>query len=957
MSYSTKYSFSYTDVFGISSVVNLKLLGYAGAVNNLTLGGINYEFGRDRGEGVIRGTSASIGLWSLTQAQFSEFRSINDKQWLVEHIKGEQPYWYGWLTPEIFSEPFKKSVPYRIELSAMDGLGDLSNIDYLDNSGNLLITRESFKTIIGRCLNAAQLGINMVFSSAIHPTGMSGDIFTQCTYSNVALRDKDGLAIKCSEVLERFKTLGITIKQWRAKWYIIRTSDLISNIHVYEYTSSGTYVGDAVVDLDWTIDDTATEGAINLPLAESGTQSNVQAYKEKEINIDYGKKSSFLYNFDFSLDKSGWTESVPGYASVYETTDDKYLLLNGYTHYSSEINVSQSVSVKATTDDFSFGFKVGTFGRILSGGANHGINLDYKIKVSLIGTSQTYYLNQTSGWTTTPGYITGTLLSSPYANTPAWNDLSVLTSGIPIDGTLLVQLIRPPVTTTPPTGTFILGVGFTELVLNHPVDTYISSTTLKCVNNSSFNFIPSKEDIFINDCPAVINANLIYANFVGDASGVPTTTWSIIGITGAYPLAEYYLREQISLHRIPQKKLSVTIRGIFDWCGTVTDRDGVKYEIVSGTLNERDQAWDLELNEILSYSGGATITNAPRIYNASTSSNRTVNGANDYRTIGGIGSPKRISDLAHTTALALTSKIEIERPGSTESEYALVSDLYSIIVAAYMGIANGLATLNSSGIIPSSQLPSYVDDVLDFATFSAFPGTGETGKIYIADDTNISYRWSGSSYIQITSTDHTHANKSTLDMITYAMFTAWNDAVTNEHWHSNKTIIDGITATLISAWNQAVTDDHTHSNKAVLDGITAALITNWNSAVTSNHTHSNKTVLDGITAILITAWNQAVTDLSEATASNTASKIIKRDSNGGFASGNQIVQAVSKTEGVFTSVQEVFQIKNTEGDTKWYITISASNELQFRNATGVVEAILDQTGNLKAKGEVTAYGL
>ena len=55
-----------------------------------------------------------------------------------------------------------------------------------------------------------------------------------------------------------------------------------------------------------------------------------------------------------------------------------------------------------------------------------------------------------------------------------------------------------------------------------------------------------------------------------------------------------------------------------------------------------------------------------------------------------------------------------------------------------------------AGKVPQSQLPSYVDDVLEFANLAAFPATGETGKIYIADDTGKQYRWSGSAYIQIT---------------------------------------------------------------------------------------------------------------------------------------------------------------------------------------------------------------
>lgn len=70
--------------------------------------------------------------------------------------------------------------------------------------------------------------------------------------------------------------------------------------------------------------------------------------------------------------------------------------------------------------------------------------------------------------------------------------------------------------------------------------------------------------------------------------------------------------------------------------------------------------------------------------------------------------------------------------------------------AATKGANSGLAPLDGGGKVPSANLPSYVDDVLDFATKSAFPGTGETGKIYIDDSTNLAWRWSGSTYFAVT---------------------------------------------------------------------------------------------------------------------------------------------------------------------------------------------------------------
>lgn len=65
------------------------------------------------------------------------------------------------------------------------------------------------------------------------------------------------------------------------------------------------------------------------------------------------------------------------------------------------------------------------------------------------------------------------------------------------------------------------------------------------------------------------------------------------------------------------------------------------------------------------------------------------------------------------------------------------------------GAASGVAELDSGGKVPTAQLPSYVDDVLEYSSRSAFPSTGEAGKIYVALDTNLTYRWGGSDYVEI----------------------------------------------------------------------------------------------------------------------------------------------------------------------------------------------------------------
>ena len=64
-------------------------------------------------------------------------------------------------------------------------------------------------------------------------------------------------------------------------------------------------------------------------------------------------------------------------------------------------------------------------------------------------------------------------------------------------------------------------------------------------------------------------------------------------------------------------------------------------------------------------------------------------------------------------------------------------------------IKRNFANLSNNGKVPASQLPSYVDDVEEYGSLSSFPKQGEEGKIYVATDTNLTYRWSGSTYVEI----------------------------------------------------------------------------------------------------------------------------------------------------------------------------------------------------------------
>lgn len=116
------------------------------------------------------------------------------------------------------------------------------------------------------------------------------------------------------------------------------------------------------------------------------------------------------------------------------------------------------------------------------------------------------------------------------------------------------------------------------------------------------------------------------------------------------------------------------------------------------------------------------------------------------------------SGNASTTQVVMGNDTRLfdARPASDVSSWAKASTKptytaseVGAIATTLKGVANGVAELDDAGKVPSSQLPSFVDDVIEVADYDHLPITGENGKIYVTLDTNKTYRWTGSGYAEI----------------------------------------------------------------------------------------------------------------------------------------------------------------------------------------------------------------
>lgn len=111
--------------------------------------------------------------------------------------------------------------------------------------------------------------------------------------------------------------------------------------------------------------------------------------------------------------------------------------------------------------------------------------------------------------------------------------------------------------------------------------------------------------------------------------------------------------------------------------------------------------------------------------------------------------------VAEIASNAFLGRLYLKTEGGSVKSFKATEDTSAAdigaIASSAIGEANGVAPLDANGLVDSTYLPSYVDDVFEFADLESFPATGETGKIYVAIDSSISYRWSGSIYVPIVS--------------------------------------------------------------------------------------------------------------------------------------------------------------------------------------------------------------
>jgi len=192
---------------------------------------------------------------------------------------------------------------------------------------------------------------------------------------------------------------------------------------------------------------------------------------------------------------------------------------------------------------------------------------------------------------------------------------------------------------------------------------------------------------------------------------------------------------------------------------------------VGFNLKINKAAIELELNDLLDVIIDSPLNHESLVFNGSEFVNKVISLADDTSgnyiesiTVADELVKQTVNDGIHNKTINISlaesgitggtyTKVTVDEFGrvtnSVEATTLLDYGITDAINISQKGQANGVVPLNSSGLIESSYLPSYVDDVLEYNNFASFPTTGSTSKIYVDLATNIIYRWSGTTYIEV----------------------------------------------------------------------------------------------------------------------------------------------------------------------------------------------------------------
>jgi len=564
MSYNLKYFFTFyadRDIRVIDGTpddytCNISQLDYAGSEIEILAQQnpiqINYQNTSSNKLEPIIGSECTLNLIASEDFELEDLYTENEREFLVEVYRNGGLIWSGFIIPDGCQEAFTFA-PYAISVNAVDGLGLLKNLSYVQNSGDFYLGKQSFIDVINACLirlDAPSLVLNTCVN--IYDVTMTeGDAYDPMAqgFVNAERYIKDDLftPMNCEEVLRSI------LEEWTAvmiqsggEWYIYRPTELAlsGNLTFRKYLDAERVYDQPTFtpDLDALLGG-ESEGLILAPYFHINMDQMKmidKPYKNASMAYKYGSISNLeeeLANpnlqgaFDGCPgDPIGPCDDVtiPGYtktgfmeAGLYPTggiifynQGDTSPILTDFYQNNNLIPVVRTIS---STDRLRF--------TIDYENPDPLFNTDMNFVISLYDGLSTYYLQADLTWVIP---VPGIYYYQVRSDIGEGGTLIVETAPVPISGNVTFRILAP-------TGT-IRDIVYTKISANIFTDPGAEVGEIHtATQRGKFTFVPKTIDVFNGDSPS----NDFVGAIFGPDETTLTTKWNRRGLSESI-LAEPY---------------------------------------------------------------------------------------------------------------------------------------------------------------------------------------------------------------------------------------------------------------------------------------------------------------------------------------------------------------------------------------------------------------------------------
>ena len=565
-----KYFFQYTNVVNdtfLCRIFKKQYLGNAIEIN----GTATLEKGSVKNHtDSIRGTGLAIELEASLDMTLEDLYTENEQDFIVKFYKNNKLIFNGFLKPDGVYQSFVRDY-WMLSLDCVDGLGALSNLSFVQESGFRFNGKMKASDIIYYCLK--RTGIILPINTSINTLydGLVGtdnlDILTKIYlnadrfFKNDSQGSGDGTLMSCEEVLKSVLDIfSACITQENGEWYIYKANEIYRLPYVLfrRYNVNNVYIGNVTLNLNKSL---GSQIDNYYPHHSGGNQKiemngSISAFR---LGYKYGFVDGLLPNgkleHDGNLNYTDWTKASGVNAFLIndpQSLSGLYMRSLDKTDVTTLILTSLPITIKAG-DLFNFKASLTTY----------GFNTDYLFKIKL----GSYRLTSNGEWVTTDSffqYSLGFLGEEAKTFTEISDTFSVSSNPSPIDGLMYIEIYRPK-NRLPPFALFLK-----PMVKIKSLDITTNSSEISG-KVGEFHTVSRtvKVSSIIKENKNVLNGdetdNFYSGTIFKEDAITPTETWSRKGSFESYPLLRIAAEDELRLGQKPLKVFSGNIFGFLPY--------------------------------------------------------------------------------------------------------------------------------------------------------------------------------------------------------------------------------------------------------------------------------------------------------------------------------------------------------------------------------------------------------